>query len=75
MRSNANTTEAASESEADRRVQAGCLRSSRSVFFVLFIPICEIIDVPVVRRRLLMVWRREADGQWRIARELLNEDV
>ena len=32
-------------------------------------------DAPVVRRRLLMVWRREADGQWRIARELLNEDV
>ena len=32
-------------------------------------------DAPVVRRRLLMVWRRETDGQWRIARELLNEDV
>jgi len=32
-------------------------------------------DAPVVRRRLLMVWRREADGRWRIARELLNEDV
>lgn len=31
-------------------------------------------DAPVVRRRLLMVWRRETDGQWRIARELLNED-
>ena len=30
---------------------------------------------PVVRRRLLMFWRRDADGQWRIARELLNEDV
>lgn len=30
---------------------------------------------PPVRRRLLMVWRREADGRWRIARELLNEDV
>jgi ketosteroid isomerase-like protein len=23
----------------------------------------------------VMVWRREADGRWRIARELLNEDV
>ena len=23
----------------------------------------------------LMVWRREPDGRWRIARELLNEDV
>ena len=32
-------------------------------------------DAPVVRRRFVMVWRREADGQWRIARELLNEDV
>jgi ketosteroid isomerase-like protein len=32
-------------------------------------------DAPVVRRRLLMVWRKEADGRWRIARELLNEDV
>jgi ketosteroid isomerase-like protein len=30
---------------------------------------------PVVRRRFLMVWRREDDGQWRIARELLTEDV
>ena len=28
-----------------------------------------------VRRRFLMVWRREPDGRWRIARELLNEDV
>jgi ketosteroid isomerase-like protein len=32
-------------------------------------------DGPVVRRRFLMVWRREADGRWRIARELLGEDV
>ena len=31
-------------------------------------------DAPVVRRRFLMVWRRDADGQWRIARELLSED-
>jgi len=31
-------------------------------------------DAPVVRRRFLMVWRREADGHWRIARELLSED-
>jgi len=30
---------------------------------------------PVVGRRLLMVWRKETDGQWRIARELLNEDL
>jgi ketosteroid isomerase-like protein len=29
----------------------------------------------VIERRLLMVWRREDDGRWRIARELLNEDV
>ena len=28
-----------------------------------------------VRRRFLIVWRREQDGRWRIARELLNEDV
>ena len=27
------------------------------------------------RVRFLIVWRREADGLWRIARELLNEDV
>jgi ketosteroid isomerase-like protein len=26
-------------------------------------------------RRFLMVWRREPDGRWRIARELLNEDI
>lgn len=32
-------------------------------------------DAPTVRRRFLMVWRREPDGRWRIARELLNEDV
>ena len=32
-------------------------------------------DGPRVRRRFLMVWRRDADGRWRIARELLNEDV
>lgn len=32
-------------------------------------------DGPQVWRRFLMVWRREADGRWRIARELLNEDV
>jgi uncharacterized protein (TIGR02246 family) len=30
---------------------------------------------PRVRRRFLMVWRRDPDGRWRIARELLNEDV
>src|SRR3954447_7114529 len=30
-------------------------------------------DAPTVRRRFLMVWRREADGVWRLARELLNE--
>ena len=29
----------------------------------------------LVRRRFLMVWRREPDGKWRIAREMLNEDV
>lgn len=28
-----------------------------------------------IRRRFLMVWRRDADGRWRIARELLNEDL
>lgn len=32
-------------------------------------------DREVVRRRFLMVWRREPDGRWRIARELLNEDL
>ena len=32
-------------------------------------------DAPTRRRRFLMVWRREPDGHWRIARELLNEDV
>ncbi len=32
-------------------------------------------DAPMVRRRFLMVWRREPDGRWRIARELLNEDL
>ncbi len=32
-------------------------------------------DAPQVRRRFLMVWRRDADGRWRIARESLNEDV
>jgi ketosteroid isomerase-like protein len=30
---------------------------------------------PSIRRRFLMVWRRDAAGRWRIARELLNEDV
>jgi uncharacterized protein (TIGR02246 family) len=28
---------------------------------------------PTRRRRFLMVWRRGADGRWRIARELLND--
>ena len=32
-------------------------------------------DAPTQRRRFLVVWRREPDGHWRIARELLNEDV
>jgi uncharacterized protein (TIGR02246 family) len=32
-------------------------------------------DAPQIRRRFLMVWRHDADGRWRIARELLNEDV
>jgi len=32
-------------------------------------------DAPRQRRRFLMVWRRELDGRWRIARELLNDDV
>ena len=30
---------------------------------------------PTIRRRFLMVWRRDPDGRWRIARELLNEDL
>ena len=30
---------------------------------------------PTIRRRFLMVWRRDADARWRIARELLNEDL
>ena len=32
-------------------------------------------DRQVIRRRFLIVWRREPDGRWRVARELLNEDV
>ena len=32
-------------------------------------------DGPTVRRRFLMVWRRDLDGAWRIAREMLNEDL
>ena len=32
-------------------------------------------DAPTVHRRFLMVWRRDLDGAWRIAREMLNEDV
>ncbi len=32
-------------------------------------------DAPQVRMRFLMVWRRDADGRWSIARELLTEDV
>ena len=32
-------------------------------------------DAPTVRRRFLMVWRRDLDGTWRIAREMLNEDL
>jgi uncharacterized protein (TIGR02246 family) len=30
---------------------------------------------PTIQVRFLIVWRREADGRWRIARELLNADV
>ena len=30
---------------------------------------------PTVRRRFLMVWRRDPGGRWRIARELLNDDL
>jgi ketosteroid isomerase-like protein len=25
--------------------------------------------------RVIIVWRKEADGQWRIAQELLNPDL
>jgi len=32
-------------------------------------------DAPAVQRRFLMVWRRDLDGLWRIAREMLNEDL
>ena len=32
-------------------------------------------DAALRRRRLLMVWRRDPDGRWRIARELLNDDL
>jgi len=32
-------------------------------------------DAPTLQRRFLMVWRRDDDGRWRIARELLNGDV
>ena len=32
-------------------------------------------DARTVRRRFLMVWRRDLDGAWRIAREMLNEDL
>ena len=32
-------------------------------------------DASTVRRRFLMVWRRDRDGAWRIAREMLNEDL
>lgn len=32
-------------------------------------------DAPTVRRRFLMVWRRDLDGAWRIAREMLTEDL
>jgi ketosteroid isomerase-like protein len=31
-------------------------------------------EAPVIRRRFLMVWQKDADGQWRIARELLTEE-
>jgi ketosteroid isomerase-like protein len=30
---------------------------------------------PTIRRRFLMVWRRDPDGRWRMARELLSEDL
>jgi len=29
---------------------------------------------PVTNVRFIMVWRKEADGQWRVALELLNAD-
>jgi ketosteroid isomerase-like protein len=29
----------------------------------------------VRQRRLLMVWRKDPNNRWRIARELLNEDL
>jgi ketosteroid isomerase-like protein len=32
-------------------------------------------DAGTVRRRFLMVWRRDLDGAWRIVREMLNEDL
>ena len=30
---------------------------------------------PRTQQRFLMVWRREPDGRWRIAGELLNDDL
>jgi ketosteroid isomerase-like protein len=32
-------------------------------------------DSPTVQRRFLMVWRRDLDGDWLIAREMLNDDL
>ena len=32
-------------------------------------------DAVRVRRRFLMIWRRDLDGAWRITREMLNEDL
>jgi ketosteroid isomerase-like protein len=31
-------------------------------------------EAPTRRRRFLMVWQKDPDGRWRIARELMNED-
>ena len=29
---------------------------------------------PITNVRLIIVWRKEADGEWRVAKELLNAD-
>jgi ketosteroid isomerase-like protein len=69
----AQTTISSMEIIADSTIGAGDLAASTGRATWVSGP--RDSGAPTRRRRFLMVWRREPDGRWRVARELLNDDL